>query len=646
MIPQRAPGSLLWRGQGAPSPSLGVNGQAYQDINNANYYFKIAGTWVLRDTGATGPQGPQGPAGPTGSTGAAGTNGTNGTNGATGATGPAGAMGSPGATGATGSTGPTGATGSPGATGATGSPGATGATGATGPSGVIAATIPLAYDSGTQTVSIQQSDATHDGYLSQIDWTTFNSKANINSPTFTGIPAAPTAAVGTSTTQLATTAFVQSQGFVTSTGAMPFAHQSSTSVVTSATTTYVTAISTTVTTTAASAPISAKATATFTVTGAVPTVLKYRVSINGVAGQEQLLSLVALTTNYTAAVQYTSTNLGPGTYNVLFEIARNSGTGTVSFFEGTLDAIALQGTNSNGITQLTGDVTAGPGSGSQATTIAAASVTGAKIASATITATNIAATTITNALIANATINLTTKVTGTLPFANGGTGTTSLASGRALFSTGTALATNANYLFDTTNVRLTVGTGGGSGTLNVVPIVGGTTSLGLNVYQQLNNHAIQIQNSGAGQILEMINASGASATSGVSVRSTGSRGTLTARTSAIAGDEVYKNRALVYYDASNTTGELCYTQYVLTDTPSASANGGEINFATTLNGTTTPVQRLKIANSGESVFSNAISTAQYTTAAKNALTPSKGWVVFDTTLNQLSYYNGTVWVNI
>ena len=35
------------------------------------------------------------------------------------------------------------------------------------------------------------------------------SKSDINSPTFTGTPAAPTATFGTSTTQLATTAFVQ-----------------------------------------------------------------------------------------------------------------------------------------------------------------------------------------------------------------------------------------------------------------------------------------------------------------------------------------------------------------------------------------------------------------------------------------------------
>jgi hypothetical protein len=38
-------------------------------------------------------------------------------------------------------------------------------------------------------------------------------KAPLDSPTFTGTPAAPTATAGTSTTQLATTAFVQAAGF-------------------------------------------------------------------------------------------------------------------------------------------------------------------------------------------------------------------------------------------------------------------------------------------------------------------------------------------------------------------------------------------------------------------------------------------------
>ena len=45
-----------------------------------------------------------------------------------------------------------------------------------------------------------------------------SSKADINSPTFTGTPAAPTAAAATNTTQIATTAYVKSQGYTANTG--------------------------------------------------------------------------------------------------------------------------------------------------------------------------------------------------------------------------------------------------------------------------------------------------------------------------------------------------------------------------------------------------------------------------------------------
>jgi hypothetical protein len=49
------------------------------------------------------------------------------------------------------------------------------------------------------------------GFLTSADWTTFNGKAGLASPTFTGTPLAPTAVVGTNTTQIATTAFVIAQ---------------------------------------------------------------------------------------------------------------------------------------------------------------------------------------------------------------------------------------------------------------------------------------------------------------------------------------------------------------------------------------------------------------------------------------------------
>jgi hypothetical protein len=60
------------------------------------------------------------------------------------------------------------------------------------------------------TLQVPTASASNRGALSSTDWSTFNAKAPLASPTFTGTPAAPTAASGTNTTQLATTAFVQS----------------------------------------------------------------------------------------------------------------------------------------------------------------------------------------------------------------------------------------------------------------------------------------------------------------------------------------------------------------------------------------------------------------------------------------------------
>jgi hypothetical protein len=63
----------------------------------------------------------------------------------------------------------------------------------------------------TNTISMPVATAIANGYLSSTDWSTFNGKAPLASPTFTGTPAAPTASFGTNTTQLATTAFVQQE---------------------------------------------------------------------------------------------------------------------------------------------------------------------------------------------------------------------------------------------------------------------------------------------------------------------------------------------------------------------------------------------------------------------------------------------------
>ena len=169
--------NTILNGNGAPSKSIGIDGDFYIDVKNSKLYGpKYKGLWpeaislkgpqgltgangldgadgkTISNTSSTaGPIGPQGPAGPKGDTGAigpagpAGLPGLPGATGAQGATGPAGpagaGSGSPGPTGATGATGPqgpkgeTGTAGSNGATGATGSQGSTGATGTAGSNG-------------------------------------------------------------------------------------------------------------------------------------------------------------------------------------------------------------------------------------------------------------------------------------------------------------------------------------------------------------------------------------------------------------------------------------------------------------------------------------------------------------------------------
>ena len=140
------PNTIL-SGNGVPSKSIGIDGDFYIDIKNANLYgpktksiWKIATSLRIVDTRelavpAAGSDGAKGNTGDQGLTGAAGSNGTDGAVGATGAKGADGAKGATGLTGATGSTGATGYTGATGSIGATGATGATGAKGADGTNG-------------------------------------------------------------------------------------------------------------------------------------------------------------------------------------------------------------------------------------------------------------------------------------------------------------------------------------------------------------------------------------------------------------------------------------------------------------------------------------------------------------------------------
>ncbi len=143
------PNTIL-SGSGVPAKTIGIDGDFYIDIKNANLYGpKFKGAWkiatslrpedskdvVIPTAGINGAKGDRGEQGATGSDGAAGAKGATGATGLTGAAGLVGATGLTGAAGSVGATGSSGGNGLAGAIGAPGLKGDTGATGATGASG-------------------------------------------------------------------------------------------------------------------------------------------------------------------------------------------------------------------------------------------------------------------------------------------------------------------------------------------------------------------------------------------------------------------------------------------------------------------------------------------------------------------------------
>ena len=144
------PNTIL-SGNVIPVKTVGIDGDFYIDLKNANLYGpKTKGVWKLATTlrvpetkdvvvPAAGIDGAKGNTGEQGLSGANGTNGVDGAKGADGVKGADGAKGATGLTGATGATGFTGATGAIGATGAKGETGATGLAGAVGTNGTAGA---------------------------------------------------------------------------------------------------------------------------------------------------------------------------------------------------------------------------------------------------------------------------------------------------------------------------------------------------------------------------------------------------------------------------------------------------------------------------------------------------------------------------
>lgn len=134
--------NTILSGSGVPTKSIGIDGDIYIDIKNANLYGpKTKGAWKvvtsLKTSESKNKVAPMtGSAGATGAVGAKGATGDRGINGATGDRGLNGATGATGTPGAKGDTGLTGAPGLIGLAGTTGAQGASGVAGGKGDSGI------------------------------------------------------------------------------------------------------------------------------------------------------------------------------------------------------------------------------------------------------------------------------------------------------------------------------------------------------------------------------------------------------------------------------------------------------------------------------------------------------------------------------
>lgn len=192
---------------------------------------------TLMNSGGAGPPGATGPQGPAGPTGAPGPTGPTGATGATGGVGPQGPAGPAGPAGVQGPVGPTGLQGPAGAAGPQGAQGPVGPAGPAGADGEVPeapndgkqyarknlAWAEVALNTNAATLGGQDSAwhrdrANHTGTQAQSTVTNLTTdlglKAPLNNPALTGTPTAPTAAAAVNTTQIATTAYVKSQGYV------------------------------------------------------------------------------------------------------------------------------------------------------------------------------------------------------------------------------------------------------------------------------------------------------------------------------------------------------------------------------------------------------------------------------------------------
>ena len=324
--------------------------------------------------------------------------------------------------------------------------------------------------------------------------------APLNSPVFTGTPQAPTPSLSDNSTQLATTAFVKSQGYgsgitsitagtglsggtITTSGTIAIGSTGVTSgSYGSATTVPVIAVNAQGQITSASSVAIAITPSQISGLGTMATQNANAVAITGGTINQTIIGgTTPAAATFTALTATGTTNLSTiatGNWQATPIAVNYGGTGATSAIDARTNLAAAKSGNNSDINSLSGlttplsEIQGGTGYNSYTTgdiLYASSSTTLARL--------NDVATG--NVLISGGVgvapswgkVNLSTFITGTLPTANGGTGLTSFTSGGALYATSTSALTTGTLPVASGGTGVTTSTGSGSNVLNTSPVL-------------------------------------------------------------------------------------------------------------------------------------------------------------------------------
>jgi hypothetical protein len=219
-------------------------------------------------------------------------------------------------------------------------------------------------------------------------------------------------------------------------------------------------------------------------------------------------------------------------------------------------------------------------------------------------------------------------------------------SGAIQFSDGSAFASDAtNFFWDNTNKRLGIGQSIPTARIHIQGSSAATTSSSLLIFNSTPTEIFRIRDNGNVQI-------GATADAGFKLDVNGTMrvqsllyASVFYSTSASAINFGYNGENQLYYNNSNLYPRFSRALGLSTNLSHHWSNLFLTGYIHLVDGVTSSSSYLSSAKLQIDSTTQGFLPPRMTTTQKNAIaTPAAGLIVYDTTLNVLTYYNGTTWI--